>query len=62
MIHCAHLLLGSNGGMMGSGSQHFATVRDIGLLGENKYYNVTQYTNSAISNVRTSWDWAKTLV
>ena len=44
MVHCADLLLGSNGGMMGSGSQHFATVRDIGLLGgkTNNIYNVTQ--------------------
>jgi len=29
-----HLLLGSNEGMIGSGSQHFATVSDIGLLEE----------------------------
>ena len=36
MLQYADLLLGSNGGMMGSGSQHFATVRDIGLLREKQ--------------------------
>ena len=54
MVHYADLLLGSNGGMMGSGSQHFATVRDIGLLKKKKkprYYRVTPLPKwSATSN------------